>query len=558
MIGQVEDLQQTALYRELKRRSKAEPLAREYCALIEGSFGQLHKYLDEIRRFFCHFTDHCITHSLRIVYHISSFLSPSHFHKLTRSEIYLIICSSLIHDIGMVLSESEAGEIWASEKFQRDYGPLIRENFLADPERMTVEWATAGIGRFLLADYVRREHGNRAVLTVNSRCLPITLLTGGSVERGEYMGLISKAHTLEFEFLANERNLPTDRLLDERRVNLRFVAICLRLGDLLDISSNRICPVIRQLSEPLPYLSRGHWDQYKGVRLHEPRYGSNITVSGRCPTQESHRLLKDWLHWLSTEVASSVTLLNTSAIRDQQYHLRIGRVIDDVKPETGRNGLPKYEFLEYRFNLDEERVFERLFGERLYGRTDLAIRELLQNAVDATRYRVAHELHKKFGKDKIRNKPIKLYEEIYRNKEKLAIRVALSKRPSDEPVGAPEHFYLSVEDRGIGMSRQTIADYLLKVGRSRWKEDPLVKDFTVGEIGEFGVGFLSTFMIADRIVIETRSALPDESPVRATIQSWKSYITTEPILREAIGTRVELKLKPGAVAELGTRLEALE
>lgn len=557
MIGQIEDLQKSVLYRELERRVPQDPLARQYRGCLESSWESLHQYLDDSRRFFFHFTDHCITHSIRIINRIGAILAPIQLAELSTAEVYMLMAVALVHDIGMVVSEAEATAEWAKGDLAKKYAKLLASKGINLDKNVPADWYTAGVGRLLVADHMRGAHGKRAKYVLQSNILPIELLTGGRADRKKHLGQIAEAHTLSFDDVIDEKQLPSGALIDECRLNTRFIAICLRLGDLLDINSNRICPVIRHLSEPLNYVSKAHWDQYLAIELHEVRYASDITVSGTCPSQDAHRLLKEWLRELQKELNNATGVLNPASFRDPQYCLRLGRVRDEVEPQRLPNGLPAYELLEYRFNLDEERVFEKLFGERLYGRIDLAVRELIQNSIDATRYRVAYDLASKEGPGAADANPARrLRREIATRRDELALQIHLFRvRNDDAPSG--HSTFLSIEDRGIGMARDVIKDYLLKVGRSRWREDPLVNVYKGDSIGEFGIGFLSTFMIADRIVVETCSVLPQEEAIRATIHSWRGYIATEPSDRTAVGTRITLRLKDEAQSALGDRLQSL-
>lgn len=109
---------------------------------------------------------------------------------------------------------------------------------------------------------------------------------------------------------------------------------------------------------------------------------------------------------------------------------------------------------------------------------------------------------------------------------------------------------VSVEDNGIGMTREevirqlgTIArsgtgDFLNQLGGEQRKDANL--------IGQFGVGFYSAFIVADRVVVETRRAgLPDAEGVR-----WESdgqgEFSVEALERAGRGTRVTLHLREDA------------
>ena len=116
----------------------------------------------------------------------------------------------------------------------------------------------------------------------------------------------------------------------------------------------------------------------------------------------------------------------------------------------------------------------------------------------------------------------------------------------------PDQNTLAVEDTGIGMTHDDLVARIGTVAASgtlAFLEELKKADKPVDAqlIGQFGVGFYASFMVADEVVIETRHADPDSKGYR-----WKSdgggQFTIEEIDREARGTRVTLHLKEDAAA----------
>jgi molecular chaperone HtpG len=120
----------------------------------------------------------------------------------------------------------------------------------------------------------------------------------------------------------------------------------------------------------------------------------------------------------------------------------------------------------------------------VYSETDIFLRELISNASDAC--------------DKLRYEAI-AQPELLGDGESPKIRIIPNKQAST----------LTVADSGIGMDRQELIDNLGTIARSGTKAFVAklkeAKDGT-GLIGQFGVGFYSAFMVADRIVVTSRRA----------------------------------------------------
>jgi hypothetical protein len=160
----------------------------------------------------------------------------------------------------------------------------------------------------------------------------------------------------------------------------------------------------------------------------------------------------------------------TRAFFDQSLSTRSCRLIRDGWQDLG---LPERAFVSFI-----TRVCLQLFmGNRLYSDKRVFLRELIQNAVDACNYR-------------------KLTDNHY----SPAIAIEFNDDVST----------IKVRDNGIGMTRQWIEKYFLAIGISFYQSneirdvnrDPRI-DF--GFISQFGIWFLSSFQVADKIIIKTRT-----------------------------------------------------
>jgi molecular chaperone HtpG len=116
-------------------------------------------------------------------------------------------------------------------------------------------------------------------------------------------------------------------------------------------------------------------------------------------------------------------------------------------------------------------------------------------------------------------------------------------------IADPAQHTLAVEDNGIGMSHDELVGVIGTIAKSGTREFMSVlqqkqKDHSMVPpelIGQFGVGFYSTFMVADQVTIETRKAGEEQG------WRWQSAgdgaYTIEPIERPQHGTRITLHLK---------------
>jgi molecular chaperone HtpG len=172
-----------------------------------------------------------------------------------------------------------------------------------------------------------------------------------------------------------------------------------------------------------------------------------------------------------------------------------------------------------------------LVTHSLYSNKEIFLRELISNASDAC--------------DKLRFEALNA-SSLYEDQPNLEVRVSF-----DEAAKT-----ITIRDNGIGMSADEAVQHLGTIAKSGTREfmarleGDQKKDANL--IGQFGVGFYSGFIVADRIAVESRRAglKPDEG-VR-----WSSAgagdFEVETITREARGTDVTLHLREGEVEFLKT------
>ncbi|WP_026415536.1 HSP90 family protein [Actinomadura oligospora] len=187
--------------------------------------------------------------------------------------------------------------------------------------------------------------------------------------------------------------------------------------------------------------------------------------------------------------------------------------------------------MEQAFQVDLRGVVD-LLSRHLYSSPRVYLRELLQNAVDASTARAALGAASGASPD-----------------EPAALGAVGGGRVRIETGGGA----LRVHDDGIGLTEDEVHRLLATIGRSS-KRDELGfarSDF----LGQFGIGLLSAFLVADEIEVVTRSARSDgegdgdggggHAAVR-WIGNASGHYRVEPAERDEPGTTVTLRPRPGA------------
>ena len=97
-------------------------------------------------------------------------------------------------------------------------------------------------------------------------------------------------------------------------------------------------------------------------------------------------------------------------------------------------------------------------------------------------------------------------------------------------------------DNGIGMDEDIIERYFTKIGRSFYRSpDFLEKDVDFTPVSELGIGILSCFMIANKVVVETKT--DNNKPLLIEIDDISDYFFVKEGKRKKVGTTITLVLK---------------
>ena len=170
----------------------------------------------------------------------------------------------------------------------------------------------------------------------------------------------------------------------------------------------------------------------------------------------------------------------------------------------------------------EVRQLMQLMIHSLYSNKEIFLRELISNASDAA--------------DKLRFEALA---DASLQSDDPDLKICIEVDPDSKTI--------AISDNGIGMSRDELIEHLGTIAKSGTAE--FLQQMTGDQkqdaqlIGQFGVGFYSAFIVADKVVVESRRAgLATDQGVRWESDG-KGEFTIEPIERAARGTCVTLHLK---------------
>ena len=170
-----------------------------------------------------------------------------------------------------------------------------------------------------------------------------------------------------------------------------------------------------------------------------------------------------------------------------------------------------------------------LVTHSLYSNPEIFLRELISNASDAC--------------DKLRFEGIN-HPEYYENDPELHVRIHFDK----------EQKTLTISDNGIGLTEQEAIDNLGTIAKSGTKDfmSKLSGDQKADAqlIGQFGVGFYSGFIVAEKITVESRHAGTAASDGVRWISTGTGEFEVEQVTKESRGTDIILHLRDDALEYL--------
>lgn len=436
---------------------------------------------NEIPKIFDTYTIHDINHSLRILQHCYCLVQDK-ITEMNELDIVILFYSAILHDIGMAVSTEELEQIKTQGY---NYNGLKFSAMLH--QRNNDE-------KIAMQDFIRTIHADRANdYVLNEQKNKYLLPNQEFIDFRAEVGKVCASHGKDFSWIL--KNLSSETFKGTYKFNLQFCSFLLRLGDLLDFDSNRTPPILYRMIEPTGY-GKAEWQQHFMINnfqkiIDNESKQKTITINGASENPKIHRKFLMYLKWIENEVASIINALKKLPL---SYHLNLNPFLDVNITTSG------YTFSDKKLSIDYQAITKLLMGEKIYGDKKLALREMIQNSIDACKLRKEFEDHQKqYGDEEF----------------SASIKIIINS----------EAGYVSIKDNGMGMTMEIVNNYFLNIGKSYYtSESFLLEEYSYKPIGNFGIGFLACFMLSDEIKIMTRH-IDSENKISISLEKESEYIT---------------------------------
>jgi len=509
-------------FKLLKKKEEEEGDEATLSKTVINVAKQVEPILGRIPVIFEEYTLHDISHSENVIKNMWKFIPAEVKETLNAMEMYLLILSAYLHDVGMAVSKDEEDEILKSEEFLKFRDKHEREVDLIEKYKEEGNTRAAEFyEKQIFTDYIRELHHERSYQYILNNYSGEKGLTIDNENHARVIAKICRAHRLDVKDLEDKSEFDREYSMEGKFINLQFLAVCLRLGDTLDADSRRAPKILKEFINPRNPTSKEEWKKHLSV----PEVGiteEKIKINATCKSSKYQGGLLDFLRKVEKEREDFIRLLKDNSPEiSNKYYLNLKKVEQNIETDG------TYIYRNYKFSLDNEKIFSLFMETNLYNEKIVCLRELLQNSIDACRCRKAKEAG-------------------YEGK----ISYKLVKENTDEG----EVRKITVEDNGIGMDEYVIENYFMRIGKSYYQSRDFKKEgIHFSPISIFGIGILSCFMMANRIEVETFKE--EREPRKLEIENYSDRFETRKGNRKEQGTTITLFLKDDVELDLTEELK---
>jgi molecular chaperone HtpG len=492
------------------------------------------------------YTKHDITH-IDAMLAMYDWMIPTDTRGLmTPADWLLVTLTTYLHDFGLMVTRDEFDARHQLQKYVH-YRQRILENDdpqVRDYRAQVLNMKDEEADRFLYQEFVRAYHAQRIRAWLLDSPDPgwgmdvrivqrlQDLLSGVEETFREDVGIVCESHHLDD--LNDLKKYPLNKPYGstrEQEANVQYAAFLLRTSDLLHITRDRVPSMSALVINPRNPKSQVEWAKQHAVRTVRPLeppippdasdarvVRDTIEVHATFKEAEGFFGLTSYLNYAARQLVQTFNWSRENQASGASNYLFPWRKMDTTHIEARGFVAEPFEF-----TIDQAKILDLLTGHTLYNDTGVVVRELVQNSLDAVRLQQAI--------------------------------AGASFEPRIEVTWNSDGRVLSVADNGTGMTQSVIEQNFLRVGSSRYQDPQFQKEHPdFASISRFGIGVLSTFMVADDVSVLTSNVNEGHARQLSLRDVHGQYLVRlidkkspdVPAFVQEHGTIVRLKLRPSA------------
>jgi len=531
----------SAIYKQLMEKCE-KTNQHEILALVSevGNFAVMR--LKTVIRNMPEFTLHDDTHIINMLTIMEKIIPVSSLEKLSIPDLLMLVLSVFLHDIGMApeekyilawkdqLSDIEYDDELQKEKEVFERFRMTYTHQLADIERLKAEGQHSKaqlLEDYIITEYIRTTHSTRAKKIIATFWDKKILYR--NTDLTENLAAICFSHNENYTYLLNMETFKVCG--QDTYLCLPFVATMLRLADIIDFDPKRTPSVLFSHLAVKNPVSLIEWKKHQSINAWTIS-AKKLVFSAQCDHPAIEAAIRLFCDQIDEELRNGTVILSNLSnegmeIDESVYKISLPPRIDRQKIQAKRDivsGKPIYRYHDTKFTLNKKQIIDLLMGTKLYGKPDVALRELIQNSLDACLLR--QKLSEFWNMEYTPNIKVSLY------------------RKNDID-------YLQVSDNGVGMNQHIIDNYYTNIGRSYYSSrefNELITTFksSFSPISKFGIGILSCFMVCDSMEVSTRrirEKFDCDDALHISIEGYESLFVISDSDRKEPGTDTILTLR---------------
>ncbi|MES2656110.1 MAG: ATP-binding protein [Bacteroidota bacterium] len=493
------------------------------------------------------FTLHDADHSFRVAERMWELIPLSTQKILSEYELAFLLLSAYLHDIGMTPEYKKVNNhfVCLNTKTKTVLTPIEKQNFQKwldeEGEHIDIEKDILNNDEKaaeLITFYCRYKHNDWSEEWIRKNFKDKEL--GNYTNWLNDLVNICRSHHYGLDELKSEKFNPLR--IHGKVVHKRYIAMCLRLADVIEIDPER-APDVLIKHRSIINGSLSHWLKEKFTSIYiDSKHCISVTAH---PTKAFiHKAISDVADQIEQEtnlcntLNGEIPLRNISPSNDLKHEWNILPSIYRGIKEAGN-----YEFIDGTFKPNSKKLLQLLAGTELYGNPILAIRELIQNSLDAVKVQMAYKIIEEgFTKE----------EQFDLLKTKFSVWLTITKENDD--------YWITCNDNGVGMDKEIIKKFFL-VGGATKRHELLELERKCNKIGynlevtgQFGIGVMSYFMIADKMLIKTKKSFQsgnhEATGWEFEINGLSDFGELRKVDCETNGTSIKLRIKKELIAQI--------
>lgn len=536
------------LEQHLKNFAECEENARRLLESFHIIREKMQVGLRPIMTLFPHYSEHGQEHSEHIISAIEGLLGKDRIIKLSPAETWMILVCAYMHDLGMLVQGKELKENWKTKEFQEHIKSCM-ESQDQELKHAALNVISSGVVKgelnwpvdiyrdviLLASEFYRKKHPERVKDLPHraelKQLLNVIMSNDGKLPPRiqDVVGKICSSHGTSFEQMLNILE-PTDSLMGYV-FHPRFIASMICLGDLCDLDNGRFNEMAIEVFGGLTKSNLIHYFKHESVSsfviekdkisvifdIPNKKIKHTLQNMKSAPVNMENADLQDfcdqilvetqnWLSWME-DIVKNIKLFwdrfSVGEIDALSPALDYKILIDGKETISSKRNM--------RFTFSNDKAYELIEGYNLYNNKYIFIRELLQNSIDALKIQ--------FWKDLLAGRWNHLLKHL-ENDGEIDYSEIQPFDFSDKSVfdyyqvkiyvnhtGNDQVAKFVIEDNGTGISKEDVANRIIKTGSRELKYDNIEGPIPewLKPTSAFGIGLHSVFAVTEKLFALTKT-----------------------------------------------------